>query len=433
MDFSGMQIDTALRKFQTYFRMPGEAQKIERLMEVFSSRYCQCSPDLVAKLHSTDATFILAFAIILLNTDLHTPSLKPEKRMKLEDFVRNLRGIDDSRDLDYDMLTGIYERIRNQEFRPGSDHVTQVMKVQQTIVSKCPNLAVPHRRLVCYCRLYEVPDPYKKERPGIHQREVFLFNDILVIAKIHSRKKNTVTYAFRQSHLLAGMQVNLFETQFYPYGIQVAQKWDRKVVLMLNARNEHDRSKFVEDLRESIAEMDELEQLRLEGELEKQRKSIGGGNDNRDSGITDPTPNDSPVAATASHSPDKSAHTLAAAAGAATNGIVLRRSAINNSLLDLSDPSAEKMTRRGSVGSLDSGMSVSFQSNSVTGSFSIGNNGNAIPIGAAANGNGAAVAMGGARRSEDGYLPQHQHHGLQYSQQQQLAYRRNYSQAKRKK
>ena len=29
------------------------------------------------------------------------------------------------------------------------------MKVQQTIVAKCPNLAIPHRRLVCYCRLYE--------------------------------------------------------------------------------------------------------------------------------------------------------------------------------------------------------------------------------------------------------------------------------------
>ena len=43
---------------------------------------------------------------------------------------------------------------------------TQVMKVQQTIVSKCPNLAVPYRRLVCYCRLYEVTDPNKKDRPG---------------------------------------------------------------------------------------------------------------------------------------------------------------------------------------------------------------------------------------------------------------------------
>ena len=44
-----------------------------------------------------------------------------------------------------------------------------------------------------------------------------------------------------------------------------------------------------------------------------------------------------------------------------TNGgtVVLRKSAINNSLLDLTDAS-EKMTRRGSVGSLDSGMSISF-------------------------------------------------------------------------
>ena len=65
------------------------------------------------------------------------------------------------------MLNGVYERIHNSEFRPGSDHVTQVMKVQQTIVAKCPNLAVPYRRLVCYCRLYEVTDPNKKDRPGM--------------------------------------------------------------------------------------------------------------------------------------------------------------------------------------------------------------------------------------------------------------------------
>ena len=44
----------------------------------------------------------------------------------------------------------------------------------------------------------------------------------------------------------------------------MSQKWDRKIVLTLNARNEHDRSKFVEDLRESVAEMDEMEALRLE-------------------------------------------------------------------------------------------------------------------------------------------------------------------------
>ena len=71
-----------------------------------------------------------------------------------------------------EMLLGVYDRIRQSEFRPGSDHVTQVMKVQQTIVSKCPNLALPYRRLVCYCRLYEVIDPNKKDRPGEDMRGV---------------------------------------------------------------------------------------------------------------------------------------------------------------------------------------------------------------------------------------------------------------------
>jgi len=355
MDFSGMHLDTALRKFQTYFRMPGEAQKIERLVEVFSGRYCQCNREMVVLLHSSDTVFILAFAIILLNTDLHTPNIKPEKRMKLEDFIRNLRAIDDGHDLDSEMLTGIYERIRNQEFRPGSDHVTQVMKVQQTIVAKCPNLSVPHRRLVCYCRLYEVPDRLKRERPGLHQREVFLFNDLLVITKIHSRKKNSVTYTFRQSYLLAGMVVTLFETPFYPYGIQMAQKWDRKIILTLNARNEHDRSKFVEDLKESIAEMDEMETLRLESELEKQRLSMA---DNRDSGI-----NEESTTTTSSDIVMRSASGATNNSGG-TGTVVMRKSAINNSLLDLTDAS-EKIARRGSVGSLDSGMSISFQSNSI--------------------------------------------------------------------
>ena len=39
---------------------------------------------------------------------------------------------------------------------------------------------------------------------GQHQREVFLFNDILVITKIYSRRKNSVTYAFRNQFPLTG-------------------------------------------------------------------------------------------------------------------------------------------------------------------------------------------------------------------------------------
>ena len=45
-------------------------------MEVFSGRYVQCNPDVMTKFHSNDTVFIMAFAIILLNTDLHTPNIK---------------------------------------------------------------------------------------------------------------------------------------------------------------------------------------------------------------------------------------------------------------------------------------------------------------------------------------------------------------------
>lgn len=105
----------------------------------------------------------------MLNTDLHTQALKPERRMRCEDFIKNLRGVDDCTDIDRQMLIAIYDRIRANEFKPASDHVSQVMKVQATIIGKKPTLALPHRRLVCYCRLYEVPDINKKERAGVHQ------------------------------------------------------------------------------------------------------------------------------------------------------------------------------------------------------------------------------------------------------------------------
>jgi IQ motif/SEC7 domain-containing protein len=68
----------------------------------------------------------MAFAIIMLNTDLHTPNLKADRRMKCDDFIKNLRGVDDCTDIDKSMLTGIYERVKETEFKTASDHVTQV-------------------------------------------------------------------------------------------------------------------------------------------------------------------------------------------------------------------------------------------------------------------------------------------------------------------
>ena len=42
--FHGLGFDDALRKFLSAFRLPGEAQKIERIMETFSAQFNANNP-----------------------------------------------------------------------------------------------------------------------------------------------------------------------------------------------------------------------------------------------------------------------------------------------------------------------------------------------------------------------------------------------------
>uniref|UniRef100_A0A673J0M3 IQ motif and SEC7 domain-containing protein 1-like n=1 Tax=Sinocyclocheilus rhinocerous TaxID=307959 RepID=A0A673J0M3_9TELE len=355
MDFSGMELDEALRKFQAHIRVQGEAQKVERLIEAFSQRYCICNPGVVRQFRNPDTIFILAFAIILLNTDMYSPNVKPERKMKLEDFVKNLRGVDDGEDIPREMLVGIYERIRKRELKTNEDHVSQVQKVEKLIVGKKPIgslhhglgcvLSLPHRRLVCYCRLFEVPDPNKPQKLGLHQREIFLFNDLLVVTKIFQKKKNSVTYSFRQSFSLFGMQVLLFENQYYPNGVRLTSALpgaEIKVLINFNAPNPQDRKKFTDDLRESIAEVQEMEKYRIESELEKQ-KGVVRPSISQSSGLKKETGNTN-----LSRTSLDDSYAM---------GEGLKRSALSSSLRDLSD--AGKRGRRSSAGSLDSNMEVS--------------------------------------------------------------------------
>ncbi|XP_006771381.2 PREDICTED: IQ motif and SEC7 domain-containing protein 3, partial [Myotis davidii] len=274
MDFSGMELDEALRKFQAHIRVQGEAQKVERLIEAFSQRYCMCNPEVVQQFHNPDTIFILAFAIILLNTDMYSPNIKPDRKMMLEDFIRNLRGVDDGADIPRELVVGIYERIQQKELKSNEDHVTYVTKVEKSIVGMKTVLSVPHRRLVCCSRLFEVTDVNKLQKQAAHQREVFLFNDLLVVLKLCPKKKSSSTYTFCRSVGLLGMQFHLFENEYYSHGITLATPLsgsEKKQVLHFCALGSDEMQKFVEDLKESIAEVTELEQIRREWELEKQQ------------------------------------------------------------------------------------------------------------------------------------------------------------------
>lgn len=85
--------------------------------------------------------------------DLSHSFLREDRKMSLDDFTNNLRGVDSGKNFDPKLLKSIYKGIKKQEFIGGPDHVIQTQLIQNSILgAKRPNLAEPHRRLVCLCR-----------------------------------------------------------------------------------------------------------------------------------------------------------------------------------------------------------------------------------------------------------------------------------------
>ncbi|CAN1305062.1 Brefeldin A-inhibited guanine nucleotide-exchange protein 1 [Linum perenne] len=102
------------------FRLPGEAQKIDRIMEKFAERYCKCNPN---SFTSADTAYVLAYSVIMLNTDAHNNMVKD--KMSKADFIRNNRGIDDGKDLPEEYLSTIYDQIVKNEIKMNADSVPQ--------------------------------------------------------------------------------------------------------------------------------------------------------------------------------------------------------------------------------------------------------------------------------------------------------------------
>ena len=96
MNFAKKDIVTALRIFLEGFRLPGEAQKIDRLMEKFASRFVESNPN-TGIFASADTAYVLAFSIIMLTTDLHSPQVK--NKMTKEQYIKANRGINQDDDL----------------------------------------------------------------------------------------------------------------------------------------------------------------------------------------------------------------------------------------------------------------------------------------------------------------------------------------------
>lgn len=112
-DFTAMRIDKALRLYLETFRLPGEAPLIFLVMEHFADHWHKCNNEPFA---NTDAAFRLAYAIIMLNMDQHNHNAKKlNVPMTVEDFTKNLRGLNGNSDFEQEMLIEVFSSIKNEE------------------------------------------------------------------------------------------------------------------------------------------------------------------------------------------------------------------------------------------------------------------------------------------------------------------------------
>ena len=115
-EFTNYSVLDCMRIFLSAFRLPGEAQQIDRILEAFSDRcFRQSHEGNNGIIQNAEITYLLTFSIIMLNTDRHNPNIKAERRMTKEQFVRNNRnyGKDyhQTIDLPQEYLEGIFSSI----------------------------------------------------------------------------------------------------------------------------------------------------------------------------------------------------------------------------------------------------------------------------------------------------------------------------------
>ena len=125
-DFKGMKIVSAIRFFLSTFQLPGEGQKIDRILQNFGAKYYNDNNNIY---ESADATFYLTYAIMILQTELHNPNIK--EKMSLESFI-NFVNEQNIKNLDEITLKDIYNDILNEPISlPELDEAKDKLKINK--------------------------------------------------------------------------------------------------------------------------------------------------------------------------------------------------------------------------------------------------------------------------------------------------------------
>jgi hypothetical protein len=112
--FADMTLDGALRELCSVFRLPGESQQIDRVMQAFARKYHLDNSSI-----TEDAAYVISFSIIMLHTDIHNPNVV--KKITCEQWIANTRYVKEAQEVDAEFLAGIYQRVSAKKMKLHAD------------------------------------------------------------------------------------------------------------------------------------------------------------------------------------------------------------------------------------------------------------------------------------------------------------------------
>lgn len=145
------EFDQAMRKFLFVFHLPGEAQKIDRIMCAFAKKYFIQNSNSTSPhgsiFRDEDSVYLLAFATIMLNTDLHSMNVKT--KMTQDEFVK--RTNDGS--FPQVFLRDLYQRILEEEIRTKNEKFTHASKRGYLFLEKRVGIRGRKKHIQYWCVL----------------------------------------------------------------------------------------------------------------------------------------------------------------------------------------------------------------------------------------------------------------------------------------
>lgn len=258
-DFNNQTPDEALRNFQYYFRMPGEAQKIHAILDSFAEQYVSCNlyNDILKSNQPIDSDIILVlvYAILMLNTDLHNPSVK--RKMSFEQFSKNVFGVESCKNIPIHILEIMFNNVLKNEFNVGFDHMKQLREMSNLISEKnTPKLVLPERQFIGIRDIFEIRNFKNKDRSP---RSLFIFNDIVIFTRSTSHKsikskfslnsnKNSF-YFYVKHYKLSEIQPLTVPSEIIPFNV-VLVTHSGECVSILDCQSEYNQDKVITDFKQ---------------------------------------------------------------------------------------------------------------------------------------------------------------------------------------